>query len=115
MAKVRISKKLYSELPTAVAEAIADKAAEYHIKSATVTVEPRWSLYAGEGQDITVIRNNEKVNVKMVSEAIIGASDVSYEIGYNRPLPEGTWVVTVSYYAGYLMSVVNVALPAIAA
>lgn len=115
-AKVRLSKKFYAELPANVASRIESIAADYRIASATFNaVAEGYKVYAGEGDRIEIIVGEKSAAVEMVSENTLGASGLCHSIGAQTTPPVGAFVVTVSYYTKYWMTIDNVQPRAIAA
>lgn len=114
--KHRISQKLLTQLPAAVAGAIRDAADRHGIKSLTHVARPAGFAYiAGEGERITAVYRGEAMCVEMVAEHTVGASGVRHEIGARIPLPVGAVLVVVGYMSGYYLTLYTVgdaALPA---
>jgi hypothetical protein len=114
-AKIRLSKKFYAALPANVAERIAAIAADYRIASARFNAQAEgYKVYAGEGDRIEVIVGEKRAAVEMVSENTLGASGLCHSIGDRIAPPVGSFVITVSYYGGYWMTIDNIQPRAIA-
>lgn len=106
--KTRISKKSLAAFPANVAAQIEAIAKDYGIKSFSFAAKPEgWKLYAGEGDNITVIYGEGVCQAEMVSENNIGGAGLRNEIGAEIALPAGAFAVVVGYYAGYYMTVYN--------
>lgn len=112
--KTRISKKALAELPPEVADAVRDiQSGHPNIKSFTFTgVEHDYPFYAGEGYEITVIVNDRRSSVEMAAEHNAGSAGVSYRIGESFTAPVGAFVLVVTYYDKYYLTVYNVQQPA---
>lgn len=114
--KVRISKKTLAAFPPEVSERIAAIAESYRVSSMRFNRECEgFAWYAGEGEFIEVVFGKNHKAVEMVSENTIGASGLNLSIGARVELPVGAFLIVVSYYAGYMMSVYNVVPAEIAA
>lgn len=106
--KIRISKKLATEIPAEVYAAIVAAADHTNIKSFSYEQKPTHKIYAGEGERYTVIYMGQAMSVEMVAEHNLGAANVRHEIGSVVNVPAGTVVIRVGYYGRYYMDVVNV-------
>lgn len=116
MASTRISKRSMTELPKQVAQAVQEMAAEYGIKSFTFQSKPEgYKHYTAEGHSYRFVYGDAAMGFEVVSQNTIGATGVQYGIGYERPLPAGTFEISVGYYAGYYMTVTAVGYRAIGA
>ena len=109
--KLRISKKLETRIPLAVASAIrAIQASHPSIKSFTVQLKPEGFVYtAGEGETITAVyADTIAPAVEMVADHTMGASNVNHGIGATARFPAGTFLIVVGYYCGYHLTVYNI-------
>jgi hypothetical protein len=115
--KVRLSKKVFSQLPVDVAEAIRDVVARYDygqgssIKSFTYEVKPAgFKLYLGEDNRNTVVYKGQVQTVDMAGSHNFGASDLNYSVGKSVPIPTGAVVLNVWYGGtrGYQLHVISV-------
>lgn len=114
--KVRISKKSLAAFPAEVSERIAAIAESYRISSMRFNRESEGFYYiAGEGERIEAVYGKNRKAVEMVSENSLGASGVNHSIGARLDLPVGSFLIVVSYYTRYFMSVYNIVPAAIAA
>lgn len=120
--RIRVSKKFYGELPADVAQVVKDKVDHFGsgmLKMVTVCSEPAgYAHYCGEGERITVVYGGQAMGIEMVDSSTLGASGLRHEIGHRQPMPAGAWIVSVYYgygYGKYLMRIINVGLPALAA
>lgn len=113
--KARISKagKFSKMFPRNVANEIRKIAEEYpNVRSVNITdVDQDYTFYVGEGYNYTGLASNgKKARFQVVSENTIGAMNVSHRIGERFSMPEGTYLVQVSYYSGYHMTVYRIGL-----
>lgn len=108
--KTCISKPALAAFPEPVRDAIRAYADRFAIKSLTfVTVDPKHTWWAGEGEHYTLIYGAETQSVETVAEHNVGARYVLYEaIGTTFSAPVGAWVVEVYYYGKFFMTVFNV-------
>lgn len=116
--KVRLSKKFYAALPEFVATRIAAIAEDYRIAGNQVRFNAQaegYRVYAGEGDRIEIIVGEKSAAAEMVSENTLGAAGLCHGIGNETTPPVGSFVVTVSYYGGYFMTIDNIQPVAIAA
>jgi len=114
--KHRISKKLLQSLPEKVAATIKAVADDYRIASFTYEAVPDgYKFYAGEGCRFWAMRGEDTRSMRMVHEAIMGASGVSYRIGEEFSLPLGSWLIEISYYTRFWMRVYHVGFKALEA
>lgn len=113
--KTRISKKAYAAFPAEVSAAIRKIADDYHMKSLTfIAVTPAYKWWVGEGERYTLIYGEETRSAEVVAEHNIGAAGVLHSIGAQFQMPTGGWVLRVSYYGQYFLSVYNVQFEAVA-
>lgn len=108
--RVQVSKKFFASVPSLVAEKVKFLAENYGIKSLTLdTITEGYQYSAGEGQKVVVVYGNESRGVEMVSQNSLGAAGVCHDIGARTPpLPAGAWLIVISYYTKYWMTVSNV-------
>lgn len=120
MSKVRISKsgKFSKLFPAPVAKRIREIADEYsNIKSITFTNESSSKVfYVGEGERYEgIFTNGESTGFETISANTVGGSGLSWRINDSFRMPEGVYLVRVSYYTRYFMDVIFIgpeALPA---
>lgn len=89
-------------------EVLADASASYpYTKSFYVsTVTHGYVLRGAEGHNITaILPDGSSMQKEYVSEHNFGATSVSYNLQEEAIPPVGTYIVTVSYYGGYIVNV----------
>lgn len=108
--KIRISKsgKFGKLFPKPVADRIREIASEYsNLKSLSFSLKSASDkFYVGEGERYEGIMGNGKsVGFETVSANTIGGMGLSWRIGDSFRMPEGVYLVRVSYYTRYWMDV----------
>jgi hypothetical protein len=113
--KTRISKKSLAEFPAPVAEAIKNISDDYGIASMTYEPKPEgYGYYIGEGDRVQVVMNDRSKSIQTVSESTLGAAGLFHGIGTKVTAPAGAFILVVSYYTKYFLTVYNIGLPALA-
>jgi len=110
---IRISKKgkFANEFPVNVANRIREISSSYtRLKSLEIEdCDQTKTFYVGEGESYTGIKSDgEEVAFKVVSQNTIGAANVSHSIGEQFNMPPESYLVKISYYTRYFMTVYRV-------
>jgi hypothetical protein len=118
--KIRISKsgKFAKLFPKPVARRIREIASEYsNLKSLSFTTESASKrFYVGEGERYEgIFADGKSAGFETVSANTIGASGLSHAINSQFQMPEGVYLVRVSYYTRYFMDVIFIGPVAIGA
>src|SRR5512138_3758008 len=113
--KVRISKRLQSELPGNVWDVVQREAQERRIFTITLATRPEGTkFYAQEGGSTTVvIGKRTSKTVEMVAAHNLGAAGLAHDIGAKVAPPEGAWVIQTYYYDRYYMEVTHITVRAL--
>lgn len=110
IANLRGTGKVAKSFDPAVRNAILAMADTHpSLKSFTFhAVTPAYKFYAGEGYEYTMVVGEEQRGIEMVAEHNLGAANVSHAINAPITVPVGGFLITISYYGGYIMNVYNV-------
>ena len=110
--KHRISKATLAKLPANVAATIKDIQNRYsdhngkpYFHSFNYRIaQPGYSHWHGEGEQVTYIYGSNQASAEIAGENNHNGA----EIGHGKHCPAGTVIITVAYYSGYYMSIINV-------
>lgn len=110
--KVRISQKNYKDYPRQIAEAIHNTKKRFCDIPKSFTyeeVDSSKTFYIGEGDYYRGIRpDGKEASFQVVSSSTLGASGLSHKIGERFQIPSGSYLICVSYYQTYHMSVYKI-------
>jgi hypothetical protein len=106
----RVSKKLLSQYPGAVAVRIKAIADDFEAKSvAEHTVSPNFQFHVGEGDRFYgMTADGMEASFEVVAQHNVGAADVSHKIGSKFSMPDSTFLIRVHYYTKYFVDVYRI-------
>jgi len=110
MSKIRISKKLTEKFPAVVVAKIIEIAASHNIKTFDFDVTfPGKVFVIGEGDHYTGIdATGKEAAFEAIADHNVGASGLTHKIGQEFFMPAGSFLIRVSYYSGYYMTVYQI-------
>jgi uncharacterized 2Fe-2S/4Fe-4S cluster protein (DUF4445 family) len=108
--KTRISKKFLETLPKEVATKIQDLQLDYPgIKSLVAQeVSVSHSFYVGEGDRFIGMKGEKTNDFQVVSNDTLGAANVSHKIGSSFNMPNDSFLIHISYYGRYWMTLYHI-------
>ena len=110
--KIKISKggKLKELLPLVIQNRVIGIAEQFRIAQADYqTVDPDKVFVVGEGESYFGFwEDGREASFEVVSQNTIGASGLSYSINSQFSMPNGTYLVRVSYYTRYWMDIYKI-------